>query len=90
MLFRNTAVYTYRSSLNRKASLICKNFLGSVNDAELGTDKINSEFEELLKIWDLILNTHSYEEMLFKFWKPLKNKYWLTEEQINFLNHEID
>ena len=30
-----------------------------------------------------------YDKMLFKFWLPLKDKYWLSKEQIDFLNHTL-
>lgn len=71
--YRNTKVRAYKLELNEKCSKICISNLS------------NEHYYQLEKLWDEIANI-SYIKMLFQFWKPLKNEYWLTKEQIDFLN----
>ena len=36
---------------------------------------------------DWFVDKHSYTEMLLKFYKPLKLKYWYTEEELYEINN---
>ena len=82
ILIRNNYVFKYRINLNDRGHQVCSNYLHNTP-----LDKIDWDYhEELEKMWDSLLNNHSYDEMVLKLWKPLKDKYWLTKEQIDFLN----
>ena len=78
--YRNDAVYEFKKYLNHRGYNICREFLLSADIDSIS----DSEYEEMVAIWDSI-NNIPYEKMLFSF-KPLEPKYWLTKEQINFLN----
>ena len=82
IIIRNGYVYKYRINLSERGYQICSNYLHNTPIEEIDWDY----HEELRKMWDSLLNDHSYDEMVLKLWKPLKDKYWLTKEQIDFLN----
>lgn len=82
VLIRNGYVCKYRINLSERGCQVCSNYLHNTP-----TDEIDWDYDEKLsKMWDSLLNDHSYDEMVLKLWKPLKDKYWLTKEQIEFLN----
>lgn len=84
MVYRNSKVHQYRSHILKKCYDVCMAHLDSIPDSEYTQDK--REYQQYLRqMWESIRNV-SYDKMLFKFWIPLKDKYWFTEEQIKFLN----
>lgn len=84
MVYRDSKVHQYRSRILKKCYDVCMDHLDSIPDSEYTQDK--REYQQYLRqMWESIRNV-SYDKMLFKFWIPLKDKYWFTEEQIKFLN----
>jgi hypothetical protein len=84
LIIRNNKVYQYRSYILKKCYNVCMAHLDSIPDFEYTRDK--REYQQYLRrMWWSIRNV-SYDKMMFKFWIPLKDKYWFTEEQIKFLN----
>jgi hypothetical protein len=79
------AVYTFLTNTNNKCYDICRGFLDAIPD-EGFTQENQKYYEQLQQTWEDILNSLSYNKMLFTFWKPLNYETWLTKEQINFLN----
>lgn len=77
---RNYKVYIFVTTLNNMGFTICTNYLHSIEQV---TEKTIEEYERLRDLWNSIVNI-GYYKMVFSF-KPLKLKYWLTEEQIEFL-----
>lgn len=81
LIHRNDRVYEYQTDLNHRCYEICSAYCNTLpNDEEY--------YEKIEKQWDLITSI-SYVKMLFMFWRPLKDEYWLAEEQIDFLNRTI-
>ena len=84
MVYRDSKVHQYRSHILKKCYDVCMAHLDSIPDSEYTQDK--REYQQYLRqMWESIRNV-SYDKMLFKFWIPLKDKYWFTKEQIKFLN----
>lgn len=83
-LYRNEKVCEYQQSLNNRGYQICINYLHSI-PSESYDEEARKKHEELRRQWNSIVNI-SYDKMLWQFWKPLKDKYWLTKEQIEFLS----
>lgn len=84
ILFRNEKVCQYRVQLINRSCNVCQDYLMSIPPEEY--DKENEEYHNKLRnIWMSIMDI-SYDKMLWMFWKPLKDEYWLTKEQIDFLN----
>ena len=83
-LYRNEKVCKYQQDLNDRGYQICVNYLHSI-PSESYDEEACKKHEELRKQWHSIVSI-SYDKMLWQFWKPLKDKYWLTKEQIEFLN----
>lgn len=84
MVYRDSKVHQYRSHILQKCYNVCMAHLDSIPDSEYTQDK--REYQQYLRqMWESIRNV-SYDKMLFKFWIPLKDKYWFTKEQIKFLN----
>ena len=81
---RNIQVFKYRRSLSDRCYRICTGYIDSIPNEEYTLEK-QAYTKELNRIWDAILDI-PYEKMLFQFWKPLKDRYWLTKEQQKFLN----
>lgn len=84
---RNDATFEFRKYLNHRGYNICREFLLSIdthNTSDSEFEEKMRKYKEMVDIWDSI-NDISYKKMLFSF-KPLEPKYWLTKEQINFLN----
>ena len=84
MVYRDSKVHQYRSHILKKCYDVCMAHLDSIPDSEYTQDK--REYQQYLRqMWESIRNV-SYDKMVFKFWIPLKDKYWFTKEQIKFLN----
>lgn len=84
MVYRDSKVHQYRSHILKRCYDVCMAHLDSIPDSEYTQDK--REYQQYLRqMWESIRNV-SYDKMLFKFWIPLKDKYWFTKEQIKFLN----
>lgn len=84
MVYRDSKVHQYRSHILKRCYDVCMAHLDSIPDSEYTQDK--REYQQYLQqMWESIRNV-SYDKMLFKFWIPLKDKYWFTKEQIKFLN----
>ena len=81
---RNIQVFKYRRSLSDRCYKICIGYIDSIPNEEYTLEK-QAYNKELSRIWGAIFDI-SYEKMLFQFWKPLKDRYWLTKEQQEFLN----
>lgn len=84
MLVRNEMVYKYRCQLTDNSYKVCKSYLESIRDVDFGKEE-RDHINELRNIWTSITDI-SYDKMVWMFWKPLKDEYWLTKEQIDFLN----
>ena len=87
MLIRNYYVYEYRVNTTDRCCEICRKILHNVK-----TDCSEKEFNEQMnayyqseEMWNRIRERHDYDDMLLSF-KPLKDKYWFTEEQIKWLS----
>lgn len=86
--YRNLRVYKFREYLNDKGYSVCHKHLLSIPDEEYGPDeRAVHEIYHAMWNWNSILDI-SYDKMLYSF-KPLKEEYWLTKEQIKFL-HKYD
>lgn len=84
MVYRDSKVHQYRSHILKRCYDVCMAHLDSIPDSEYTQDK--REYQQYLRqMWESIRNV-SYDKMVFKFWIPLKDKYWFTKEQIKFLN----
>ncbi len=83
-LYRNEKVCKYQQDLNDRGYQICVNYLHSIPSESYDKEAMKKH-EELKEQWLSIVSI-SYDKMLLQFWKPLKDKYWLTKEQIEFLN----
>lgn len=70
ILYRNNKVFAFRIAVS---NMVYDN--NKAHMAELTDDEIESA-------WD-VLHSVSYERMLFRFWVPLKIKYWWTVEELN-------
>ncbi len=81
IIIRNNKVCEFTVNLNDEGFEVCKSHLLSVTEYN---KKERDEHERLHKIWQSI-NNISYNKILYSF-KPLKKEYWLTKEQIDFLN----
>ena len=86
ILIRNYYVYKYRCQIYDKCYSIVSKQLDSIPTDESWEVfneqlKVHNEYDE---IWDSIREQNSYNKMLYSF-KPLKDKYWFTEKQINWL-----
>lgn len=87
VLFRNEKVCEFQLALIDASYNIVMEYLDTLDFDKIDDDTFNKGMEryrELYNIYDSICNL-SYDKMLFSL-KPLKVNYWLTEEQINFLN----
>lgn len=55
-------------------------FLDEINDKLYSVDNVEEDIEELNKIY----NKYKIDDLLYSF-KPLKLKYWFTEEEITII-----
>lgn len=85
--FRNSKVCDYKIELNDRCCKVCNDYLTSIPGRCFGEEQ-EQYYLHLRKLWEGI-NDISYDKMLYQFWKPLKDEYWLTQEQIDFLNLEF-
>lgn len=84
ILIRNNFVYEFVTSLNETCYQVCLNHINKIYDYS-NLEDYRKEHERLEDIWKSISEI-SYEKLLYSF-KPLKPKYWLNEEQLNFINN---
>lgn len=87
VLIRNKKVCKFQLALIDAGYNVLQEYLNTIDPDKVDDDTFNKgieKYRELSDICDSIYNL-SYNKMLFSL-KPLKVKYWLTEEQINFLN----
>lgn len=80
LLIRNDSVCSFKILLSTRGYEICKNHLMSL---DVLTPEAMEEHLELVNVWNSIIDI-PYEKVLFSF-KPLEPKYWLTDEQLDFL-----
>ena len=82
LIQRNDKVYLYNKDLIYRY----KSIQSYINTLSLDEDMHQREkYENFNKLWNEICQI-PYVKMVLMFWIPLKDKYWLTEEQMNFLN----
>ena len=90
ILLRNDFVYEYRTNLNDRCYKIVSLHLDGI-PTDIPVEEFREEMdkhEEYRNMWEIIIMRNSYDKMLLSF-KPLKDKYWLTKEQIEWL-HQYD
>ena len=87
---RNNFVYRYRINLTDRCYKVVSHHLNDIptDVSEEEFRKKKDEHEEYRNMWETIIGCNSYDKMLLSF-KPLKDKYWLTKEQIEWL-HQYD
>lgn len=81
---RNHFVYKFKCSLNILCYNICSEHTDTINKYDNVSDFIK-EHEKIENMWSSIADI-SYDRMVFSF-KPLKPKYWLNKEQLEFINN---
>ncbi len=79
-VWRNFMVRDFMISLSERSYGVLKKCLDDCDSME----KYQSEFPQMEKIADSIREL-KFEKVLYSF-KPLRYEYWLTKEQIDFLN----
>lgn len=84
LYIRNLKVWKFQTVLNHICSSICKDEIENISKQTDDLEEIQKNFDENMRIWNSIMSI-SYARMLFSI-KPLKLKYWLNIEQINFLS----
>ena len=87
VLIRNEEVCKFQLELIDASYNVMNEYLNTLDPDKIDDDTFDKgmeKYRELYEIYDSICNL-SYDKMLFSL-KPLKANYWLTEEQINFLN----
>lgn len=87
-IYRNSKVRDYKIELVHRSCKVCNNYLTSL-PARCFNEEQEQYYLHLIKLRNSI-NDISYEKMLHQFWKPLKDEYWLTQEQIDFLNLKFE
>lgn len=90
ILLRNDFVYEYRISLSDRCYKVVSHHLNAIPidvSVEEFREKMDKH-EEYQEMWETITMRNSYSRMLLSF-KLLKDKYWLTKEQIEWL-HQYD
>lgn len=83
ILWRKDSTFYYKRELNHRCKIICLSYVHSRSYRSGYLTNV------MLPMWDSIQNI-SYYKMVFMFWRPLKDKYWLTKEQRDFLNLEFN
>lgn len=87
VLIRSEKVCKFQLALIDAGYSVLMEYLNTIDPDKVDDDTFNNgieKYRELSDIYDSICNL-SYDKMLFSL-KPLKDDYWLTEEQISFLN----
>lgn len=90
VFIRSNLVCIYRINLNDRCYEVVSHNLYSIPTGipvEEFKEKMDKH-EEYKNMWETIIGCSSYNKMLLSF-KPLKDKYWLTKEQIEWL-HQYD
>jgi len=85
---RNNRVYKFRTTINAIGYNIIQKYTTNwpIGIDEESYNAYKEEHERLRNMWLSLTASIPYEKMLFSI-KPLKPKYWLNEEQLNFLNY---
>lgn len=85
---RNDRVYEFRTTINDIGyNIVQKHTLNwPIGIDEESYNAYKEEYERLRNIWLSLSTNVFYDKMLFSV-KPLKPKYWLNEEQMEFLNY---
>ena len=85
---RNNSVYKFRTTINDIGyNIVQKHTLNCPIDVdEESYNAYKEEHERLRDMWLSLSTNISYDKMLFSI-KPLKPKYWLNKEQMEFLNY---
>ena len=83
LYIRNLKVWKFQTVLNHMCSSICEDEIENISKQTDDLEEIQKSFDENMRIWNSIMSI-SYARMLFSI-KPLKLKYWLNMEQIDFL-----
>lgn len=84
ILIRNNFVYKFVTNLNETCYQICLNHSNKIFDYN-NLEDFMKEHERMEDMWESISKI-KYEKMLYSF-KPLKPKYWLNKEQLEFINN---
>lgn len=84
ILVRNNFVYKFVTNLNETCYQICLNHSNKIFDYN-NLEDFMKEHERMEDMWESISKI-KYEKMLYSF-KPLKPKYWLNKEQLEFINN---
>lgn len=88
LLIRNDRVYTFRTTIHAIGYNIIQKYTLNwpIGIDEESYNAYKEECERLRNIWLSLTDNIPYEKMLFSI-KPLKPKYWLNKEQMEFLNY---
>ena len=84
ILVRNNFVYKFVTNLNETCYQICLNHNDKIYDCN-NLEDFMKEHERMEDMWESISKI-KYEKILYSF-KPLKPKYWLNKEQLEFINN---
>ena len=90
IFIRNNFVYRYRINLTDRCYKVVSHYLNAI-PVDVSEEEFREKMdkhEEYRNMWEIIMMRNSYDKMLLSF-KPLKDKYWLTKEQIEWL-HQYD
>ena len=85
---RNFYVHDYLSDLNRRCANVVDRYNASIPRDNITEEHI-TKYQSMINIYEEISMRLSYEKVLFSF-KPLRDKYWLTKRQQEFLNQTIE
>lgn len=86
LMIRDFTVRKFYDNVNDQAFHVVMSFLNSIANEEYTTEHHDKHLE-ILDMWESITEKSlNYKKLLLKFWIPLQEKYWLTDEQIKFLN----
>lgn len=87
-LIRNDRVFEFRTAIEAMGYDIVKKHTSNwpIGVDEESYNAYKEENERLRNMWLSLETSVSYDKMLFSI-KPLKPKYWLNEEQMEFLNY---
>ena len=87
LLIRNNFVYNYLTDMNDRCYTICRSKLDELNsdDEESFIDGMHIVANNNVMYKTIMRKTLSYNKLFFSF-KPLKDKYWLSDEQLKFIN----
>lgn len=82
-IVRASEVRNFKDELTYRSCDIITDYINSLPDNRDTTPEEEEQYDRMHAIW-LSIEGISYYRLLFSF-KPLKEKYWLNEEQMKFL-----